>query len=185
MSSVVFLGHAFELLVKAVSWKWTVCGFPATSSSVSCSGKCAPWTERWMAPASWRSQNKKNPLRLLFCWRDTEKRVNQTRHLVTSFFSSSWLKLRNNAIALQPCVSELGLIYGPAAVKINGIVVAPRRGCHNQNSVSKVWSWFIYPRSLCSGLWAAVTNEALMKLSRNLGDHIQEAWLNGWRAAQA
>lgn len=100
-------------------------------------------------------------------------------------FSPSWFKLWYNTIILQPSVSELGLIYGPATVKINGIVVAPRRGCHNRDSVSKVWSWFIYPRRLCSKLWAGMTNEASMKLSCSLGDHIQEAWLNGWRATQA
>lgn len=100
-------------------------------------------------------------------------------------FSSSWLKLGDNAIILQLIVPELGLIYGPATVKINGIVVARHHGCHNQNFVSKIRSWFIYPCGLCSRLWAGVTNEALMKLSRSLGDHIQEAWLNGWRATQA
>lgn len=67
-------------------------------------------------------------------------------------FSSSWPKLGNNAIILQLSVPELSLIYGPATVKINGIVVARHHGCHNQNSVSKVRSRFIYPRGLCSRL---------------------------------
>lgn len=60
---------------------------------------------------------------------------------------------------------------------------------HIQNSALFGWSLVLIILHLLSLVLELtddmVTDKALMKLSHGLGDHIEEVWLNGWRAPEA
>lgn len=89
------------------------------------------------------------------------------------------------------------LNYGPASITVGhlnddgNLPLRLLEKCtrHNQNSALFGWSLVLInllPLSLVLELTVdMVTDEAMMKLSHGLRDHIQEAWLNGWRATEA
>lgn len=78
------------------------------------------WRQRAHAA---KKKTKKNP-KVAFLPTGHREARQSNPSLGNIIFSSSWPKLGDNAIVLQLSVPELGLIYGPATVKINGIVVA-------------------------------------------------------------
>lgn len=71
----------------------------------------------------------------------------------------------------------------PALIQIS------KYSSHNQTLPLFVWSLVfinVHPLSIVLQLTVdTVTDEDMVKLSHGLRDHIQEAWLNGWRATEA